>query len=141
MNTRLMRIDYAERLLDIYIQSVINILDSNFGVDRAENTMFDAIGLLKDYSELKPVFLRKVVNTFAIRSRDAFDCNTVPEEFIELCAHELRWPEFLELARDRVKTFFHDDIALAVGDVSNSIRDAYSDEWEDREFYRHYMQD
>jgi hypothetical protein len=141
MNTKLMGVDYAERLLDIYIQSIINILDSNFGVDRAENTMFDAIILLKDYRELKPVFLRKVANTFAIRSRDAFDYNTVPEDFIELCAHELRWPEFLELAKDRIKTFFHGDITLAAGDVSNSIRDAYSDEWADREFYRHYMQD
>jgi hypothetical protein len=133
-----MNIEYAERLLDIYIQNVTRILDSKFGVDRAENAMFDAISLLRDYSELRPVFLKKVADTFAIRSRDNFDYNTIPEEFIELCAHELRWAEILELAKDRVKAFFHGDVTLAAGDVSCSIRDAYNDDWMDRMFYKHY---
>ncbi|MDR1163120.1 MAG: hypothetical protein LBM17_04690, partial [Candidatus Accumulibacter sp.] len=110
MSTRLMDIRYAEKLLDIYINNLINILDSNFGVDRAESTMFDAIALLRDYGELKPVFLKKVADTFATCGREGFDSDTIPEDFIELCAHELRWPEFLELAKKRVETFFHDDI-------------------------------
>lgn len=138
MNTNHMDIKFAESLLDIYIQNVVKILDSNFGVDHAENTMFDAISLLSDYSELKPIFLKKVADTFAIRSRDAFDYNTIPEDFIELCAHELRWSELLELAEERVKTFFRGDITLAAGDVSSSIRDAYDDKWTDRMFYRRY---
>lgn len=139
MGKKFMDIKYAERLLDIYIQNATKILDSNFGVDCAESTMFEAIDLLRIYSELKPGFLKKVANTFALRTRDAFDYSTMPTDFIELCAHELRWPEFLELAKDRVEDFFHGDISLAAGDIAVSIRDAYRDEWLDRMFYRHYQ--
>jgi len=138
MNTSLMDIKCAERLLDIYIQNICNIIGSYFDVNHAENTMFDAIILLKDYSGLKLFFLKKIADTFLLRVRDNFDCSTIPTEFVELCAHELRWPEFLELARKRAETFFHDVITLVAGDVSSSIREAYSDEWMDRIFYRRY---
>ena len=134
-------IKYAEKLLDIYIQNATKILDSNFGVDCAENTMFEAIDLLRGYSELKPIFLKKVADTFALRTRDNFDYNTIPRDFIELCVHELRWPEFLELAKERVRVYFHDDRTLAAGDVSRSIQDAYSDEWMDRMYYKRYNEE
>jgi hypothetical protein len=136
---RVMHVDCAKKLLEIYIENSIRILDSKFGVDRAESTMFDAIDLLRSYDELKPFFLRKVADSFSVRGHAFFDYDALPEELIELAAHELRWPEFLELADERIKNIFHGDKSLAMGDIATSIRDAYCDDWEDKMFYKRYM--
>lgn len=135
---RQMHIGYAKKLMEIYIENSIKILDSNFGVDWAENNMFDAIGLLRSYSGLKGFFLEKVARSFMVLGHNPFDYDAVPKELIELVAHELRWPEFLDLADERIKKVFHGDRSLALGDIATSIRDAYQDDWEDREFYKHY---
>ena len=136
-----MDIYYAKKLLDIYIENVRNILCAGFGVNHAETALFDVIRFLREEPLLKQYFLKRVESTFSMPDVGSLEVGMVPGDLIELVAHELRWPEFLELAKNRVKIFFHGDITLAAGDVSSSIRNAYSNEWADREFYLHYMQD
>jgi hypothetical protein len=135
-----MRIDYAKKLLDIQIENARSILDALFGVDQAEAIFFDVIRLLQEESELKPYFLKKVADTFAMPDAWNVEPGMVPRELVELVAHELRWPELQELANKRIKDFFKGDRSLAAGDVAFSITEAYSNDWQDRMFYRHYTQ-
>lgn len=77
--------------------------------------------------------------TFDAHDPGKCDPGMVPTELIELAAHELRWPEFKKIANDRITNRFNSDHSLAVGDVCMRIDEAYSDDWEDREFYARYQ--
>ena len=135
-----MSVDCAKRLLDIQIENASRVITANFGLNQAEAIFFDVIRLLREESELKPYFLKKAADTFAMPDIGYLEVGMVPGELIELIAHELRWPELQELANKRIKDFFRGDRSVAAGDIANSITDAYSDDWQDRMFYRHYTQ-
>jgi hypothetical protein len=129
------QIEYAKKLLGIYIDNVKSILDADFGVAHAESAMFDVIYTLQANGMLKQYFLERVKDTLA-----RVDCwfGEIPTELIELAVHELRWPEFLELSKKRINDFWHGDAVFAMGDVAGRMLEAYNDDWEGREFYPHY---
>lgn len=129
-----------DKLLTILIDNSSRILLAGFGLGWAESTFFDIVRLLRQEDSLKPIFLSKVRSTFAIPSLGGLTNGEVPAELIELVAHELRWPELLELARRRIEERFGGDMAFAAGDVARRLSEAYSDDWEDREFYRRYKE-
>lgn len=129
-----------DKLLTILIDNSSRILLAGFGLGWAESTFFDIVRLLRQEDSLKPIFLSKVRSTFAIPSLGGLTNGEVPAELIELVAHELRWPELLELARRRIEERFGGDMAFAAGDVASRLSEAYSDDWEDREFYRRYKE-
>jgi hypothetical protein len=133
-----MDINLAIRLLDVLVENALRILSAGFGVNRAESSFFDVVRLLRAEPRLKEHFLQKVAATFALRAPGQLASGTVPIELIELVAHELRWPELLELAKVRVDKFFGGDTALAVGDIADRLSYAYGDNWQDREFYERY---
>ena len=87
---------------------------------------------------MKEYFLERVRKSFASRSPEQLNSGTVPIELIELVAHEMRWPELLKLAQERIGRFFGGDEKLAIGDISRRLAEAYEDNWQDREFYSHY---
>lgn len=128
----------AKKLLDMHIENAARMLNEGFGVNHAESIFFDIIRLLRQESELKPYFLEKVARTFSSPDVGRPHSGIVPRELIELVAHELRWAELRELARLRITNLFGGNTTLAIGDIANSINDAYSDNWQDREFYEHY---
>ena len=113
-------------------------MSEGFGVDRAESSFFDVVGLLREERSLKAYFLERVRTTLGKRNAGSLEPRAVPKELIELIAHELRWREIESLARRRVDLFFHGDPLLAVGDIACSISAAFKDDWEDREFYKRY---
>lgn len=131
----------ARKLLDIQIENALRILSAGFGVNHAEATFFDTIQLLREESALKQYFLERARRTFAMPDVGRLDSGMVPGDLIELVAHELRWAELRDLASKRIEDFFGGNASLAVGDIAHNIAKAYSDDWEDREFYRHYRQD
>lgn len=129
---------FAKKLLDVLIENALRILAAGFGVNWAESSFFDVVRLLRQEEVLKGYFLERVRATFAMPAPGGLSPGTVPIELIELVAHELRWPELLELAQQRISTFFGGDAALAIGDIAHRLSEAYEDKWQDREFYEHY---
>lgn len=134
-----MDLEFAKRLLDILIENSMRILVGGFGVNCAEVTFFEVVQLLKDDTRLRGYFLSRVKDTLDAPNPGALQIGLIPPELIELASHELRWPEFLELAKNRVIDRFDGDDALAVGDVATHIPEAFNDNWADREFYSRYQ--
>ena len=130
--------NFAIRLLDVLIENALRILAAGFGVNWAESSFFDVARLLRQEDVLKQHFLERVRATFAMRVPEQLEPGAVPVELIELVAHELRWPELLEIAQERIDNVFGGDATLAVGDIAHRLPEAYDDRWQDREFYQHY---
>lgn len=128
----------SSQLLDILIENSLRILAAGFGVNSAEASFFEVIRILREEPELRSVFDSKVRFALSLRSPERLDSGSLPIELIELVAHEMRWPELLQIADDRMESFFSGDRALAVNDIASRIPAAFRDDWEDREFYRHY---
>ena len=130
----------AKKLLDILIENALRILSAGFGVDSAESSFFDIVGLLRREIALKGYFLEKVHTMFSMPDPGRLDAGMVPKEIIELVAHELRWNELRDLADKRIEDYFRGDAARAIGDIAHNIAAAYDDNWADREFYESYRQ-
>ena len=130
--------EWSRKLLEILIDNASRILEAKFGVDRAETTFFDIIDLLREDPLLKEDFLARVRTTLERHDSWGMEEGSVPRELIELAAHELRWPEFRELAEGRLQGIFRGDSVLARSDMVHSIPAAFDDDWEDRMFYRRY---
>lgn len=128
----------SSRLFDILIENCLRIMAAGFGVNSAEAAFFEVVRVLKEKSELRRVFISKVRCALSLRSPERLDPGSLPIELIELVAHEMRWPELLHIADDRMESFFSGDRALAVNDIASRIPAAFRDDWEDREFYRNY---
>lgn len=133
-----MDVESSRKLLGILVDNGSRILQAGFGVDRAESSFFDVINLLREDQSLKGDFLARVRTTLERRHPWGAEEGSVPRELIELAAHELRWSEFSELADARLQGVFGGDTVLARSDMVHSIPAALADDWEDREFYRHY---
>lgn len=133
-----MDIQFSTKLLNLLIENGLRVLAAGFGVDWAEGSFFDVVRLLREEKDLKPYFLDRVRATMLSPAPGQLEPGTVPPELIELVAHELRWPELLEIARLRIDKVFRGDATLAVGDIAWHLPKAYDDAWEDREFYHRY---
>ena len=127
-------------LLETLIDNSLRILAAGFGVNWAESSFFDVVRLLQQEEFLKKHFLKRVRTTFAMSAPAQLESGAVPIELIELVAHELRWPELLELAQQRIDLIFGGDSVLAISDIAARLPEAYDDSWKDREFYQKYTQ-
>jgi hypothetical protein len=128
----------SSQLLDILIENCVRILAADFGVNSAEAAFFEVVRVLEEEPALRSSFISKVRRALSLRSPERLDPGSMPVELIELVAHEMRWPELLQIADDRIQCFFSGDRALAVSDIASRIPAAFRDDWEDREFYRRY---
>lgn len=128
----------AQELLKILVENSARILRANYGVDRAEASLFAVIDLLRERQDMKGEFLMMLQNTLHKRDPCGLGKDDVPRELIELATHELRWPEFRALAEMRIQNVFGGDSMLTNGDVAQGIIKAYDNDWEDREFYGRY---
>ena len=77
-----MNSEYAQKLLDIYIDNSSRIMNAGFGVNMAESSFFDVVRLLREESSLKICFLERVRSTFAVR--DAWQLNPALYRFSRL---------------------------------------------------------
>jgi hypothetical protein len=135
-----MDFSYAEQLLAIYIENARRVLVAHFGVDRAERSFFDVVELLREEPKLSSLFLKAVRDSFIKHDPRSLDEGVLPRELVEVATHELRWPEFGEIARERIELKFGGDQRLAASDPAMAVLAAYDPAWEDREFYRKYRE-
>jgi hypothetical protein len=120
------------------ISDLSGTLNEGYGIETVESALFEIVDMLRENPKLKAEFLEMVEQTFSKRWPYALGENGVPAELIELATHELKWPEFEVLANKRIQEIFGGDEILAISDVSQGVKQAYADDWEDREFYEKY---
>jgi len=135
-----MKVESAKTLLDLYIECAARILRAQFGVNAVESLFFDAVDLLRVHPTLKGHILLRIADSFAAPDPGLLDGDMVPRELIELIAHELRWKELRQFSTQRVLNRFRGDWGLAVSDISMTVLEAFSNEWEDRVFYKRYSE-
>lgn len=120
------------------ISELSNTLSSGHGIETTEGALFEIVDMLRRNTALKAEFLGMVERSFENRSPSGLFEDGVPRELIELATHELKWPEFSILADRRIRDVFGGDESLAISDVSLGVKQAYADDWEDREFFQRY---
>jgi cell division FtsZ-interacting protein ZapD len=120
------------------ISDLSGTLNERYGIETVEGTLFEIVDMLRENPNLKAQFLEMVEQTFSKRWPYALGENGVPAELIELTTHELKWPEFEVLANKRIQEFFGEDEILAINDVAHKVKEAYAEDWEDREFFERY---
>jgi len=125
----------SEQFLVTLIESVRRFLDGNFGIGPSENTMFAAVDLLRSEPALRKMLSQRIVKCLKPFCEGTAD--VIPLELIELIAHELRWEEIREAAVHRANVMFG-GLHLALGDDSERVVEAFSDDWDGRMFYRRY---
>lgn len=124
--------------LEAAISDLKNTLNDGFGIETIEDALFKVIDMLRNDQDCKARFLDMVEQSFMNRDPSGLFENGVPRELVELATHELRWTEFENLADKRVRLLFGGDERLAISDVSQGVKRAYADDWEDREFFQKY---
>lgn len=134
-----MDLSAAQQLVTIYVDNARRVLRAHFGVDRAESSFFDVIELLREEPNLTPFFIHAVRDSFIQHDPRSLEEWVLPRELVELAAHELRWPEFAEIARERIELLYKGDESLAASDPAMAVLAAYDPAWEDRQFYRRYQ--
>ena len=125
-------------LLSLLIDNCKRLLAAKYGVNAAEPELFRVIDFVRHDGELRNEFLRRSSLTFSQEDGWGLEPAALPREMIELASHELRWPEFLQQADDRIERQFSGNASLAAGDIASAVRTAFRDDWEDREFYDRY---
>lgn len=124
--------------LTVAISKLSNTLNEGYGIETTEDALFEIVEMLREDEALKIPFLAMVERSFMNRSPSGLAENGVPRELVELATHELKWPEFGILADKRIQDLFGGDEGLAISDVSHGVKQAYADDWEDREFFQRY---
>lgn len=124
--------------LETAISDLSSTLNEGYGIETTEDALFAIVDMIRDDEKLKDQFLKMVENSFKNRNTYGSFEGGVPLELVELATHELKWPEFAILADKRIQNLFGGDESLAIGDASFRVKEAYADDWEDREFFQRY---
>lgn len=125
-------------VLETAISDLSKTLGEGYGIETTEDALFEIIDMIRSDPVQKARFLSMVEQSFANRDPSGLFENGVPRELVELATHELKWPEFAIIADKRIRDLFAGNEGLAISDVSNGVKQAYADDWEDREFFQKY---
>lgn len=130
--------EYIETLLDY--QFDILFLRNAWGVNHAEFIFVQTARILTSHEELRNWFLNKIEETLFNKVTKNIESKVrpkgfVPEEFIWFFAHLTRWPEFTDFAKRIEGTSFDAWQTNPARKSSQTLREAMSENWEDREFY------
>lgn len=125
--------------LEMVVSAVSKTLNEPRGIETVEEALFDIIDMLRENPDFKAEFLEMIARSFTHRSPSGLFDGGVPRELVELATHELKWPEFAVLADRRIQNIFHGDDSLATSDVSQGVKAAYADDWEDRDLFQRYV--
>lgn len=124
--------------LEASIFELSKTLSEGVGIETTEEALFEIVDMIRIDPVQKVQFLSMVEQSFMNRDPSGLSKNGVRRELVELATHELKWPEFEVLANKRIQDFFAGNEGLAISDVSNGVKQAYADDWEDREFFQSY---
>jgi hypothetical protein len=124
--------------LEKMISSISDTMNALHGIETVEPALFEIVDMVRGDQNLKVEFLALVAGSFENPDKSGLFAGGVPRELVELATHELKWPEFAVLADKRIQDIFGGDESLAMSDVSQSVKAAYADDWEDRDLFERY---
>jgi len=105
------------------------------GEDKLEPVYEELLRFLEAHPNERAALARLLVEEVkAHRSRAAAGESRLPIQAIAYCMHVLRWSEVLEAAERENDEFY----SLRMSTAMEPIVGAYSDDWEDRDFYRRF---
>jgi len=105
------------------------------GEDKLEPIYEELLRFLEAHANERAALARLLVEEVkAHRSRAASGEQRLPIQAIAYCMHVLRWSEVLEAAERENEEFY----SLRMSTAMEPIVGAYSDDWEDRDFYRRF---
>ncbi|WP_048438931.1 hypothetical protein [Caenimonas sp. SL110] len=103
-----------------------NVLNTDFSFELAEPNYLRVLALMASAPQLQPQFEDLLITLF----RD----HKVSDEPIAYLMHRLRWPNVRQWMDAQLLAM---PDAIATGAPSEKVIAAYSDDWENREFYQH----
>lgn len=123
-------LDYAYDLLHVH----------QLGVNHAEFIFCRVWQVLNSHTTLKVWFMGLVENTVLGPEISLADMKKRPEWFVDedlvaFISHMSRWEEFREIAERRKAFLREKGGCIGSRDISDSILESLSDDWEDSEFY------
>jgi hypothetical protein len=101
-----------------------NILNTEFSFEKAEPNYLRCLDIIKNAPEMR--------NQFSDLLIGLFETNEVSDEPISFLMHVLRWPEVREWAERKIRKMSN---PIATGRTLEKIIEAFSDDWENKEFY------
>lgn len=104
-----------------------NILNTEYSFEKAEPNYLRCIDIIKSAPEMRPQF----VSLFTL----LFNANEVSDEPLAFLMHVLRWPEVRAWAENSLRRMPN---PIATGQSLEKIIKAFSDDWENQEFYESF---
>lgn len=101
-----------------------NILNTEYSFEKAEPNYIRCLDIIKSAPEMRPQFAKLLTSLF--------DANEVGDEPLAFLMHVLRWPEVREWAENNMRRMAN---PIATGRPLEKVIEAFSDDWENQEFY------
>jgi len=101
-----------------------NILNTEYSFEKAEPNYLRCLDIIKSAPEMRPQFVGLLTSLF--------ESNEMSDEPLAFLMHVLRWPEVREWAENNIRRMPN---PIATGRPLEKIIEAFSDNWENREFY------
>lgn len=101
-----------------------NILNTEYSFDKAEPNYMRCLDIIKSAPEMRPQFSALLTSLF--------DANEVSDEPLAFLMHVLRWTEVREWAESSIRQMPN---PIATGRPLEKVIEAFSDDWENQEFY------
>lgn len=101
-----------------------NVLNTEYSFEKAEPNYLRCLEIIKDAPEMRV--------QFATLMTSLFDNNQVSDEPLAFLMHALRWPEVRAWAENKIHQMPN---PIATGRPLEKVIEAFSDDWENQEFY------
>lgn len=133
---------YVEALLD-YQYDLLFARTPPWGVNHAEFIFVQTARIIKAHENIRQSILAQIEQTLFCLSLAEPNGETrprrfVPDDFIWFLAHLTRWAEFKEIAKRLEGTPADKWKSNPAKCSSQMLKDALTNEWEDREFYESF---
>lgn len=101
-----------------------NTLNTEYSFEKAEPNYLRCLDIINGAPEMRPEFANLMTSLF--------DANAVSDEPVAFLMHVLRWPEVREWAETNIRQMSN---PIATGRPLEKVIEAFSDDWENQEFY------
>lgn len=101
-----------------------SILNTEYSFEKAEPNYMRCLDIIESAPHMRPQFSALLTSLF--------DANEVSDEPLAFLMHVLRWPEVREWAESSIRQMPN---PIATGRPLEKVIEAFSDDWENQEFY------
>ncbi|MFC5476379.1 hypothetical protein [Paraherbaspirillum soli] len=105
--------------------SAENILNAEYSFEKAEPSYLRCLEIVKNAPEMRPQFADLLTSLF--------NAGEISDEPVAFLMHALRWLEIREWAEYNLRQIPN---AIARGRPFEKVIEAFSDDWENQEFYQ-----